>query len=53
MQYSPSIAAQSFSACSQDVSTWQATHMKACYRVQNHCHHGRTHGWRPVTAKAI
>jgi hypothetical protein len=30
MQYSPSIAAQSFSEWSQNVSTLQATHMLAC-----------------------
>jgi hypothetical protein len=52
MQYSPSIAAQSVSACSQDGSAWQAN-MKAYGRVQNQRRHERSHGWRPVTANAI
>jgi hypothetical protein len=52
MQYSPWIAAQSVSACSQDGSAWQATHMKAYDRVQNQRRHERSHGWRPVTANA-
>jgi hypothetical protein len=44
--------AQYFSGCPQDVSLLQATHMLACYHVQNRCHHERAQGRRPVTANA-